>query len=116
MKKAITIAAVSLGIVAVGAPAANAGDGNGGRSAVAKECAKLKKADRAAFKATFGPKHAMRHCIKGQPETPPGSGVAAERSGGQSAAPTTGPPDRAAPGRPEHASPATAVEYGKPEK
>jgi hypothetical protein len=67
MKKAITIAAVSLGIVAVGVPAANAGDGNGGRSAVAKECAKLKKADRAAFKATFGPKHAMRHCIKGEP-------------------------------------------------
>jgi hypothetical protein len=69
VKKAITIASVCLGIAAVGAPAATAGDGgngNGGRSAVAKECAKLKKADRAAFKATFG-KHAMRNCIKGEP-------------------------------------------------
>jgi hypothetical protein len=69
MKRAITIASVCLGIAAVGAPAATAGDGhngNGGRSAVAKECAKMKKADKAAFKATFG-KHAMRNCIKGKP-------------------------------------------------
>lgn len=65
MKRAITIGAVCLGLVAVGAPTASAGDG--GRSAVAKECAKLKKADKAAFRATFGPKHAMRHCIKGEP-------------------------------------------------
>jgi hypothetical protein len=67
MKRAITIASVCLGIAAIGVPAATAGDGgNGGRSAVAKECAKLKKADKAAFKATFG-KHAMRNCIKGEP-------------------------------------------------
>ena len=67
MKRAITIASVCLGIAAVGAPVVNANDGpNGGRSAAAKECAKLKKADRAAFKATFG-KHAMRKCIKGEP-------------------------------------------------
>ena len=69
MKRAITIASVCLGIAAVGTPAATAGDGhkgNGGRSAVAKECAKMKKADRAAFKATYG-KHAMRKCIKGEP-------------------------------------------------
>jgi hypothetical protein len=69
MKRAITIASVCLGIVAVGAPAATAGDGhsgNGGRSAAAKECAKMKKADKAAFKATYG-KHAMRNCIKGEP-------------------------------------------------
>jgi hypothetical protein len=77
MKRAITIASVCLGIAAVGAPtAATAGDGpNKGRSAVAKECAKLKKADKAAFKATYG-KHAMRKCIKGEPvdtgETTPG--------------------------------------------
>jgi hypothetical protein len=69
MKRAITIASVCLGIAALGVPVATAGDGhngNGGRSAVAKECAKLKKADRAAFRATFG-KHAMRKCIKGEP-------------------------------------------------
>ena len=69
MKRVITIASVCLGIVAVGAPAATAGDGhngNGGRSAVAKECAQLTKADKAAFKATYG-KHAMRKCIKGEP-------------------------------------------------
>jgi hypothetical protein len=66
----MTIGAVCLGIAAVGAPAASADKGgtpNGGRSEVAKECAKLKKADKAAFRATFGPKHAMRHCIKGEP-------------------------------------------------
>jgi hypothetical protein len=70
MKRAMTTACVCLGIAALGTPAAFAGDGgdgNGGKSAIAKECAKLKKADRAAFKATYGPKHAMRHCIKGEP-------------------------------------------------
>jgi len=69
MKRAIAIACVGLGIAAVGFPAAAAGDGhngNGGRSAVAKECAKMKKADKAAFRATYG-KHAMRKCIKGEP-------------------------------------------------
>ena len=67
MKRALMTACAVLGVAAIGIPVANAGDGgNGGRSAVAKECAKLKKADRAAFKATFG-KHAMRNCIKGQP-------------------------------------------------
>ena len=69
MKRAITFASVCLGIAAIAAPAATADTGgtpNGGRSAIAKECAKLKKADRAAFKATFG-KHAMRKCIKGEP-------------------------------------------------
>ena len=66
MKRAITIASVCLGVAAVGAPAATAGDGSGGRSAVAKECAAMKKADKAAFKGTYG-KHAMRHCIKGEP-------------------------------------------------
>jgi hypothetical protein len=69
MKRAITFASVCLGIAAIAAPAAMAdvgGTPNGGRSAIAKECAKLKKADRAAFKATFG-KHAMRKCIKGEP-------------------------------------------------
>jgi hypothetical protein len=69
MKRAMTTACVCLGIAALGTPAAfggDGGDGNGGKSAIAKECAKLKKADRAAFRATFG-KHAMRKCIKGEP-------------------------------------------------
>jgi hypothetical protein len=67
MKRALTTAAVCLGLVAVSVPAAMAGEnGNGGRSAVAKECAKMKKADKHAFKATYG-KHAMRKCIKGEP-------------------------------------------------
>jgi hypothetical protein len=70
MKRAITTAAVCLGLVAVGAPAATAdggGNGNHGKSAIAKECHKLKKADKAAFRATYGPKHAMKHCKKGNP-------------------------------------------------
>jgi hypothetical protein len=64
VKRAITVAALCAGLVALSAPAAPAADNLG---AVAKECAKLKKADRAAFRATFGPKRAMRHCIKGNP-------------------------------------------------
>ena len=66
MKRAITIATVTLGIAALGLPAGAVADEDRGRSAVAKECAKLKKADRAAFRATYG-KHAMRKCIKGEP-------------------------------------------------
>jgi hypothetical protein len=65
VKRAITIATISLGIAAVALPAGAVAD-KGGRSAVAKECAKMKKADRAAFRATYG-KHAMRKCIKGEP-------------------------------------------------
>ncbi len=69
MKRAITIASVCLGVAAIGAPAATAdGDGGHGKSAVAKECHALKKADKAAFRATFGPKHAMRTCKKGAKE------------------------------------------------
>jgi hypothetical protein len=68
MKKAITTAAICLGLVAVAVPAATAADGgNKGKSAIAKECHKLKKADKAAFRATYGPKHAMKHCKKGEP-------------------------------------------------
>ena len=69
MKRAITIASVCLGVAAIGAPAATAdGDSGHGESAVAKECHALKKADKAAFRATFGPKHAMRTCKKGAKE------------------------------------------------
>ena len=64
MKRAITVVSVCLGIAVAGAPVAAVADG--GRGAVAKACAKLKKADRGAFRATYG-KRPMRHCIKGDP-------------------------------------------------
>jgi len=32
----------------------------------AKQCAALKKADKAAFRSLYGPKKAMRNCIKGE--------------------------------------------------
>jgi RNA polymerase sigma factor (sigma-70 family) len=52
----------------------------------------------------------------GQPATPPGSEVAAERSDGHSATPTTGPPDHAAQGPPDHANAGGASdEHGKPD-
>jgi hypothetical protein len=55
----------------IGATGASAGNGDDhSRAEAAKECAAMKKADKAAFKATFGPKHAMRHCIKGEPVDP----------------------------------------------
>ena len=66
MKRTITTAAVCAGLALVGAPAGFAGDGeNNGKDEIAKACAGLKKADKAAFKATYG-KHAMRACIKGE--------------------------------------------------
>jgi hypothetical protein len=66
MKRTITTAAVCAGLALVGAPAGFAGDGeNSGKDEAAKACAELKKADKAAFKATYG-KHAMRACIKGE--------------------------------------------------
>ena len=44
-----------------------AGNGNGqAKNLAAKQCKAEKKADKAAFKATYGPKHAMRTCIKGE--------------------------------------------------
>ncbi len=72
MKHKITLAAVCIGIGALSAPAAFAapGENNGnhsgagnGKGKVAKECAKLKKADKAAFRALYG-KRAMRTCIR----------------------------------------------------
>jgi len=66
MKKAIATAMVCSGLALVGATQSHAGDGeNNGKDEVAKACADLKKADKAAFKATYG-KHAMRACIKGE--------------------------------------------------
>ena len=53
----------------------------------------------------------------GQPATPPGSGVAEDRSGGHSATPTTGPPENAAEGLPAHSNAGgVSDEHGKPEK
>jgi hypothetical protein len=67
MKRTITTAAVCAGLALVGAPAGFAGDGeNNGKDEIAKACHELKKADKDAFRATYGPKHAMRHCKKGE--------------------------------------------------
>ncbi len=53
-----------------GAAATNdGGNGNGGRSEAAKQCAAQKKADKGAFNALYGD-HAMRDCIKGEPVDP----------------------------------------------
>lgn len=58
---------ISAGLLA--APVAGAADDTDhpsqARDAAAKQCAAEKKADRVAFKATYG-KHAMRNCIKGE--------------------------------------------------
>lgn len=65
MKRALATAMICAAAL-VGVSGAQAGDGgNGGKSEMAKACADLKKADKAAFKATYG-KHAMRACIKGE--------------------------------------------------
>jgi hypothetical protein len=66
LKRLTTIGAcalTSLALVGVSGAAAGENNGNGGRSEAAKQCAAEKKADKAAFKATWG-KHAMRDCIK----------------------------------------------------
>lgn len=53
----------------------------------------------------------------GQPETPPGSAVATERSDGRSTTPTTGPPEQAVQGPPAHSNAGgSSDEHGKPEK
>ncbi len=69
MKKMIV---VGVAIAATALPVASATAGKpdhptNAKDAAAKQCAAEKKADKAAFKATYG-KHAMRACIKG--ETP----------------------------------------------
>jgi hypothetical protein len=62
VRKATILAAACAAAVLVPATGASAVDG--GKSAIAKECAAQKKADKAAFRAVYG-KHAMQHCIKG---------------------------------------------------
>lgn len=65
MKRTLAVLAAVAGIAVVGAPGATAGkNDNKGKSQIAKECTQLKKADKAAFRATYG-KHAMRKCKKG---------------------------------------------------
>lgn len=67
MKRTITTAAVCAGLALIGAPAGFATDGeNNGKNEIAKACHELKKADKDAFRATYGPKHAMRNCKKGE--------------------------------------------------
>ena len=67
MKRLITAGCVclcgSLLAVAV-ASAGNPTSASHAKNLAAKQCAAQKKADKAAFRATFG-KHAMRNCIKG---------------------------------------------------
>jgi hypothetical protein len=57
-------------VALIGASSAGAGTGDDHSRAVqAKQCEAMKRADKAAFKATFGD-HAMRRCIKGEPVDP----------------------------------------------
>ena len=72
MKRVIATAMIFGSLAMVGVTQAQAGDGeNSGKDETSKACVDLKKADRAAFAATYGPKHAMKTCKKG-------SGVAAD--------------------------------------
>ncbi len=66
MKKAIATLTICGGLALIGTPGVQAGENsNNGKDETAKACADLKKADKAAFKATYG-KHAMRTCKKGE--------------------------------------------------
>ena len=63
MKKGTIIGATLLATVAIAAPA-GADKSDLARDAAAKACHAEKKADAAAFEEAYGPKHAMRNCIK----------------------------------------------------
>ena len=63
MKKMIITGALLVGLGFAG-PASAASDNEHAKAAAAKQCAAEKKADRDAFVATYGPKQAMRNCIK----------------------------------------------------
>ena len=62
MKKSILAVSV-LATLAIAAPA-SADKSDRARDAAAKACHAEKKADSVAFEGTYGPKHAMRNCIK----------------------------------------------------
>ena len=77
MKRVIATTMIFGSLAMVGATQAQAGEGeNSGKDEVAKACADLKHADKAAFRATYGPKHATKTCKKGEvlaaDETTPG--------------------------------------------
>jgi hypothetical protein len=72
LRKIAIVIAAALSIALVGASLANAGNPTSDEHAknlAAKQCAAEKKADKGAFKATYG-EHAMRNCVQGtQDET-----------------------------------------------
>ena len=79
MKRLIAAAsiAMSLALVGVGSQAVAKPDKpDKDKNEMSKACNDLKKADKAAFRETYGPKKAMRNCKKGQQpaadETTPG--------------------------------------------
>jgi hypothetical protein len=66
VRRLITLALALGAAMALPVSSGIAGDGNGeARKAAAKLCKAEKKADKAAFKATYGPKHATGTCVKG---------------------------------------------------
>jgi hypothetical protein len=72
LKRVMTIvcAGALTSVALIGATSAGAGTGDDHSLSVqARQCEAMKRADRAAFKATFGD-HAMRRCIKGEPVDP----------------------------------------------
>ena len=78
MKRLIAAASIALSLALVGVGGAQATDkpDKPDKNEIAKACHDLKKADKAAFKETYGPKKAMRNCKKGEEpaadETTPG--------------------------------------------
>ena len=94
MKKLIAAAsiAVSLALVGVGGAQATDKPDKPDKDKIAKACHDLKKADKAAFKETYGPKKAMRNCKKGEEpaadETTPASSRMPRRHAALSERPT----------------------------
>jgi len=76
MKRLFTAATIAVSLALVGVGGAQATDKPDKPDKLAKACHDLKKADKAAFKETYGPKKAMRDCKKGEKpvadETTPG--------------------------------------------
>lgn len=66
MKRTMIFAATCAAVLAIPV-ASGIAAGESSSAVAAKACAAAKKADRAAFQATYG-KHAMRNCIKGTTE------------------------------------------------
>jgi len=71
MERATMICVAVLSSVVLFAPAASAkpvkpDKPEGAKNIAAQQCAAAKQADKAAFRALYGPKHAMRTCKKGE--------------------------------------------------